>query len=319
MNQLHHLLLKLLSKFLAVRWPRILKLLGGAFVLAVGTSLLISKLFPLQPSKPRPPLPSPFVDDYGPTLSQISMQTIIKRNIFNIDSEVADDDDKKKDRKEISEIPESTLPLKLLGTIYGGDVLSGLAVIENTQKKATGSFLVGDEIMKHVTLSEVQQEKIIIDREGQKEFLALERPKLPQSKRRKNVGSNRKTGGVATHAPNQFKEEGFERNGNEITLSNEYKQKLLTTDFSKVLQDAKAEPNLEGGELNGFKLTRIRDDSIYQKAGIQDGDIIKEINGVSLTDTAQAIRLLNALRSEPEIEIRITRNGAPQVFNMKVR
>ena len=44
---------------------------------------------------------------------------------------------------------------------------------------------------------------------------------------------------------------------------------MLNQDLSKILKDAKAEPFFEGGELNGFKLTRIKQDSIYQKSGLQ--------------------------------------------------
>ena len=94
---------------------------------------------------------------------------------------------------------------------------------------------------------------------------------------------------------------------------------MLTSDFAKVLKDAKAEPNMAGGELDGFKLTRIKSGSVYEKAGLQDVDIIKEINGVSLSDTAQAIRLLNSLKGENEIEVRLERGGSTQNMNIQVR
>lgn len=73
------------------------------------------------------------------------------------------------------------------------------------------------------------------------------------------------------------------------------------------------------GELKGFKLDRIRSDSIYQKAGLQNGDVVEEINGIPLTDTSQAIKLLQSLRNEADIEIRFSRSGAKQNLNMKVK
>ena len=86
-----------------------------------------------------------------------------------------------------------------------------------------------------------------------------------------------------------------------------------------MLQDAKASPNLVDGELKGFRLDRIRNDSIYQKAGLQNGDVVEEINGIPLSDTAQAIKLLQSLRNESDIEIRFSRGGAKQNLNMKVK
>jgi type II secretory pathway component PulC len=73
------------------------------------------------------------------------------------------------------------------------------------------------------------------------------------------------------------------------------------------------------GELRGFIITRIRKDSIYEKAGIQNDDIVEEVNGVPLTDTSQAIRLLQSLRNESEIEIRVKRGGSPMSFTIGVR
>ena len=115
-----------------------------------------------------------------------------------------------------------------------------------------------------------------------------------------------------------FKEDGFERKGNAIKLTEEYKRNLLSPDnFSKVLQDAKAEPNRVGEQLQGFRLTRIRENSAYEKAGFQNGDIIEEINGIPLRDAGGAIRLLNQVRNEKEIEVRLNRNG--QVSNMAIQ
>jgi len=125
---------------------------------------------------------------------------------------------------------------------------------------------------------------------------------------------------IATEPPPQtYQEEGFERKDREIQMAQTYRQKLLTTDFTKVLQDAKASPNMVDGELRGFELSRIRKDSIYEKSGLQNADIIEEINGVALTDVAQAIRLLQSLRETPEIELRIVRGGAPMKFTLTIR
>ena len=94
---------------------------------------------------------------------------------------------------------------------------------------------------------------------------------------------------------------------------------MLGEDFSQVLQDAKAEPHYEGGELSGFQVNRIRQDSIYEKAGLRNGDIVKEINGIPLSDAAQAIRLLQSLRGESQIEVRVVRGGESININLQVK
>ena len=82
--------------------------------------------------------------------------------------------------------------------------------------------------------------------------------------------------------------------------------------MTKVLQDAKARPNMVNGVLKGFELTRIREDSIYEKAGFQNGDIVEEINGIPLKDAASSIRLLQQLKAKNvnDIEVRLNRGGS---------
>jgi type II secretion system protein C len=124
---------------------------------------------------------------------------------------------------------------------------------------------------------------------------------------------------VTDAPPENYKEDGFERKGSNIELSSEYKSRLLTTDFANVLQDAKASPNMVDGVLKGWKMDRIRKGSFYEKSGIQNGDVIEEINGVVLSDAGQSIKLLQSLRNESEIELKLNRNGQKMNFMLKVR
>jgi type II secretion system protein C len=126
--------------------------------------------------------------------------------------------------------------------------------------------------------------------------------------------------GYATDAPPEnYREEGFERKGNNIEVTSEYKNRLLSVDFANVLQDAKASPNMVDGVLKGWRMDRIRKSSFYEKAGMQNGDVVEEINGVVLSDAGQSIKLLQGMKNESEFDIKINRNGQRMILNMKVR
>lgn len=324
---------KLLGKFSSIPWRGCLVVVGASFLIASVLNTVVAHLFLSKEAgkmagkaataalAPAFNVPTP-----AASLSQNGVDMILKRNIFNSDGSAIDES--KKDKKDdegpkTQEAVKSDLLVKLIGTIYGGDPYSGIALVENSTKKTINSFMVGDVLTKESTVKEVHKERIIIDREGRLEYIEVDKQELSRSKRKKKAKDAPAASAIAPIAteppPNSYKEEGFERKEKEMVMTTAYKQKLLTTDFTKVLQDAKASPNMVDGELKGFLLSRIRKDSIYEKAGLQNDDIVTEINGIPLTDTSQAIRLLQSLRNEAEIELRILRGGAPQTFTMQVR
>lgn len=317
-----------ISVLAATPWKAGLVVLGVSFVAATVCSTIAANLF--FPADGKVPsgvkLASNFnVPNPTATLNQASIDMIIKRNLFNSEGS-AEDAKKEEDNKEqqTAEAVKSDLPVKLVGTIYGGDPFSGIALVENNAKRTINSFMVGDSLIKEAVVKEIHKEKIIIDRSGRLEYIEVTKESLSRNKRKKKAAAATANNGaiapIATEPPpSTFKEDGFERKEKEISMTQAYRNKLLTTDFTKVLQDLKATPNMVDGELKGFLLTRIRKDSIWEKAGFQNDDIAEEINGVPLTDTAQAIRLLQSLRNETEIEVRVNRGGTPTKFTLQVR
>ena len=251
-------------------------------------------------------------------LNDENVKIIMQRNIFNAEGDFGLDTDAPK--QAVADIIKSELPLKLKGTIASHDERNGIALFEFLNTRKQDSFFVGETVMQGVQLHGVYKERAIVNNRGQLEYLELEKKELVNKRKISQRKTRRSYASIATSpAAKEFREEGFERRGAKIKMSSDYKAKLLGPEFTKVLQDAKASPNVVNGKLRGFVLTRIREDSIYRKSGLQNGDIVEEINGVLLTDTAQAIKLLNSLRNESEIELRVVRSGNPLNFEINVQ
>jgi len=308
----------------------VLGMLVLAFISASALSLLCSQLF--LKSGPKSKIVAS--RSSGETIklerrpSDKSTQTaIVERNIFNSEGKVGDSVDGGPTKQKSSDkVLRSDLPLRLAGVIFSGDPFNGLAMIEVGSNKKVTSYMIGDKIQDDAVLYQVWDDRVILERGGGHEYLELQKFEIVSSrtKKAKPAAPADGRGGIkldalATRPPaNDFKEDGFERKANAIKLTEEYKRNLLSPDnLTKVLQDAKAEPNVVGGQLQGFRLTRIRENSVYEKAGFQNGDIIEEINGIPLRDAGGAIRLLNQLRGEKEIEVRLNRSG--QVSNLAIQ
>ncbi|HET9238581.1 MAG TPA: type II secretion system protein GspC [Oligoflexus sp.] len=310
----------------SLKW--VLALLAAAFIIASGLSLYMSFVFLPVGKTPRPKtrVSTESLKLDQKKVSKADQTIILERNIFNSEGKMGDAiDGPAKSGTRSDKLVKSDLPLKLTGVIFAGDPFNGLAMIENTQKKRTSSYMVGETIQDDAKLVEIYDDRVILERNTGREYVELEKFVMPTPKRK---GQGGRPGAVGTALdrlaskppPDAYQEEGFERKGMNIKLTDEFKRNILAPEMlTKVLQDAKAEPNMVGGELKGFRLTRIRENSVYEKAGFQNNDIVEEINGIPLRDAAGAIRLLNQLRSEKEIEVRLNRNGSTQNMTIQIQ
>ena len=100
----------------------------------------------------------------------------------------------------------------------------------------------------------------------------------------------------------QLSENDYELPRGEIdrTLSN----------LNDVAMQARIVPAFKDGQAQGFKLFSIRPDSIYTKIGIQNGDVIKRINGYDLNSPEKALEIYSKLKEASRIDIEVERNGA---------
>lgn len=319
----------LFDKLGQIPWVNALLVLGGSFIGAMIVSNVMSYLLVPEVSKQTEGLRGSSggvtLNFDSESLSDGDIQKILSRNLFNIEGTLGDVDPTAGELGDSgSGLTLSTLPLKVIGIIYGGSPETGLATIENTQKKKISSFIVADTLMPNVVVDKIYQLRVILLNNGHREYIDLERKEIVRSSR----GSKKKevetqTNGVSPIAKGpalkSFKEDGFERNGNDMTMSQAYKQRMLTDDFTKVLQDAKASPYVVNGQVLGFELTRIREGSVYLKAGLQNGDVVQEINGVRLTNASAAIGILQSSRKASELDVVILRNGQPMNMHLEVR
>jgi type II secretion system protein C len=252
--------------------------------------------------------------------SDDEFKKIVARNVFNKEGELpTEDTEPKKKGLEKDAIKKTDLSLKLLGTLWSGDRFSGIAVIEEQKEKKIETFLVGDYLIGDAKLAEVYQNKIIIDRGDYKEFLEIEQPEINRNPRHITQAKEKEASSEEEGALDNYKEEGFERVGNNIQVSSEFKQQLLSTQFARILQDVKAVPHMEGDQLKGYRLTKLKEDSIYEKMGLQTDDIIREINGFVLDDASQVLKYLQSLKAEKKFDVEFIRNGVSQVIHVQVQ
>ena len=72
-----------------------------------------------------------------------------------------------------------------------------------------------------------------------------------------------------------------------------------------LLTQAKLKPEIIDGDMIGMQVNEIQSGSLYEKVGLQDGDIITSVNGIALDSAAAGSKILPQLTRAKEFEIEL--------------
>jgi general secretion pathway protein C len=206
--------------------------------------------------------------------------------------------------------------VQLLGTISGDRVKPGSRSVALIKHKASGRIAavpLGGNAFDSGQISDIQNKTIVItDSSGSKTMVTS------------------KLGGAwaAGYVPpppasvpisgDRYSELGFERVGNHTRIDAAYRDRMVSKELPTILMSAASEPVVENGTIQGFRLFQFEPGSVFEKLGMEDGDIVSSINGVPLNDVARTIQFLNGLKAEKQVEVSIIRNGKPVTLSLDV-
>ncbi len=191
--------------------------------------------------------------------------------------------------------PVTNLKLRLVGTNVsrGG---SSFAIIENTANKEQDVFDLNGTVFEQAKLVEILPERVKLDRGGNIEVLLLEESADQGGASGTTEDSGRTEFTVA-----------------EDELNNEL------ANLPRLLSQARAVPYFRNGKSVGMRLFAIRAQSLYEKLGMKNGDIVKSVNNNSLADPTQALKLFEQLKSERSISVKLEREGQDIDLNYTIR
>ncbi|MBX9704256.1 MAG: hypothetical protein K2X39_08900 [Silvanigrellaceae bacterium] len=286
--------------------------------LAVGGSLFFSFYYfqNIQKKIIKPAIHKEFFLEENSLLNpseELEIKDILDRNIFNITGEIPDAVSLFNTCP--SEPAQSSLPYKISGILYGGSASTSIVTIANNMGGFRAKSMIaqlGQRLPPGGIIADIQPRKVLFrNRNNCLEYLEFSDIPLPKSRRDKN--------NKETFLGKSYSENGFERKGNNIVTTREWVNKIIQEDLVKTLEDMRAIPNIVGGQVKGFLLSRIRSGSVYAKMGLLDGDVVTAINDNDLNDAGRAIQILNSLRNESSIEMHILRDGKIEIFKVKIQ
>ena len=229
-------------------------------------------------------------------------QSITNRDLFKTKEDAKT---KKNDNAiELEKLKQTSLSLTLFGTITGRDD-DDYAVIEDTKKRKQGLYKKGDSI-QNAEIKLILRKKVVLSVNGKDEILLMEDDKKNSSKKRRK--------------PSPFREpENDERFDPDETVNID-RDKINNSlkNINQLMSQVKVRPHFKDGKPNGLLLSHVQQNSIFKDMGLQNGDIVKGVNGKEIQSVDDALKFYDNLKSSSAVELQIERKGDPLSINYQI-
>lgn len=210
--------------------------------------------------------------------------------------------------EEVSAAPQTKLNLVLSGVVASDQVGRGAAIIEyrNTQN----TYGIGDKIEgTNVTLDEIYTDRVIIKNGLTRETLMLEGLDFDEANTR--LGQQ-----VQTSQRTPQPQVGPSNRPDPRVLRDARQQLAESPDsFTELISMA---PHRVDGQLIGYRVTPGTNPALFNSVGLQNGDIVTNLNGLDLTDLQQSLEALTELQEAQSLELEILRAGEYISLNFEI-
>lgn len=220
---------------------------------------------------------------------------ILERNLFGAQ---LTGDSQANDTPSEEPLVATKLPLRLLGTAAANREARSRAAIEDTKTRKHMIVAVGDRLDGHrrVIVRRIERTRVVLDNAGHPEELLLHEddPRL-RAKQRRPARQARRT-------PRKVESPDL----------NSRLQALAGKDglgISRILSSARIVPHYEDGKMLGMKVDAIKADSLFEKAGFQNGDIITEVNDIVIDNVGATTAIFDELSNADTIKWRFLRDN----------
>ncbi len=200
-------------------------------------------------------------------------------------------------------VTPSRLNAKLLGTVVAGAHSAAVLQLGGVQHV----FFAGDVIRPGFRLSEVRTDAVIIDHGGRLERIGLEKAASLAA-----TAFSSSAPGPVSRPPSRAPRR----------IARAISRKRLERDihdFPRLLSQARVAPYFVDGKANGFVISDIVPGSLYDQAGLKNGDVIRRVNGRAVTSAQQAMAMYQDLQKAPAIDLEVLRAGQALQLHYDIR
>ncbi len=183
------------------------------------------------------------------------------------------------------------------------------AVIEEVGDRTQRLYRLGDTVTtdpdgeeRTFTITDIADDSVVLDRGGEQYVLSRTVPPAGEDP------------GAEDPAPDAVRRAG---DGEYVLDRRDLRRRLANLD--SVATEIRAIPNFEDGAPTGYRVFGIKSGSLYERLGLRNGDIVRRVNTVALTDPTRAFAILQELPRERRVTLEISRGAGARTLTYNVR
>jgi general secretion pathway protein C len=184
--------------------------------------------------------------------------------------------------------------LELKGTIASPEATMSAAIISDGSNEEK-VYLIGDPIASGAKLHAVYTDRVVLNENGR-----LTNLRLPEEYREVTAAPVRRATTRRTATP-----------------QTESIQSVVSQNVARLADVIRPTPYFVNGQQQGYRVYPGRDRRQFAALGLRPGDLIKDIDGQSLTDPTQAMEIFQSLGTASQVSVTVERDGQPEVIVLK--
>jgi general secretion pathway protein C len=204
---------------------------------------------------------------------------------------------------------ERASALRLWGVAFTGD--EARAVVEDTAARRQDLYRVGDTVGEARVVAISWDRVTLVGPRGEETLeLAAPAASVPSEPPAEEPAPAVQAAPAASRI-RQTGENAFVVDRRELSNGVEGMSGLLT--------QLRAVAEVRDGRPAGFRLFQIRDQSLFARLGLRDGDVVQRVNGTAISEPAALLGFLQRLGEEPRVALDIVRADQPRTLVYDLR
>jgi len=245
-------------------------------------------------------------------------EVILQRNLFNASTLAPSVPPPEEDE----DYPKTNLSVRLLGTAAAADPEQSRAAVEYLDDRSHHVVGIGDRLKGRAEVIRIERRRLVLLNQGRREELALEEGPAAGAAPSRATRSRRAARARPAQRPKASprRQAAVEKLGENRFAVPRSDVDSVAANPAALFSMARFLPKFEEGEMVGLQLNGIKSGSLLEQIGLQNGDTIRELNGIHVTGQEESTEVLRQLTDASEFNVTVAgADGTTRQLRYEVR